>query len=329
MNTLFAGMAAIIFAATSCGPIDEDLSDCGADVAVEYRLRLVAEMDDEIDSKLTTPEERIVAEQLRTALGNVFSEHAHDIALSFFTSDSLVALSESHIMDAAQSHYSLYLPLAEYMHLALANTELCGNVSTEGAGRAPDMQLVQTLPTAARAAAADTVANHAAGLFTARRRMNITDRQAGPYLVTLYMANSAAALVVDTTGHDVGYIRVTAEGFAGSFAVRDSLYRPSARPYVVRSASTAIPPAARRTCNYMVCFPSAADVWTIKAYVPLADGTVTENVLTVPRPLRAGRLMIIKMKLADKGVLVPDTGEGIGVSVTLDWQEGGTYNPEL
>jgi hypothetical protein len=55
---------------------------------------------------------------------------------------------------------------------------------------------------------------------------------------------------------------------------------------------------------------------------------VTESVLGVRKPLRAGQLKIIRAKMYSNGALEPD-GTGVGVSVTLDWKEAGHHEVPL
>jgi hypothetical protein len=50
------------------------------------------------------------------------------------------------------------------------------------------------------------------------------------------------------------------------------------------------------------------------------DGTVTETVLDISEPLKAGDLKIIKGSLDDEGAVRPYDNT-VGVSVTLDWNE--------
>ena len=54
------------------------------------------------------------------------------------------------------------------------------------------------------------------------------------------------------------------------------------------------------------------------------DGTVTETVLDISEPLKAGDLKIIKGSLDDEGAVQPYDST-VGVSVTLDWNKGGNY----
>ena len=89
-------------------------------------------------------------------------------------------------------------------------------------------------------------------------------------------------------------------------------------------------------CFCSVNFPSrdatrAAEtpsLWQFKVYLTKTDGTVTETVLDISEPLKAGDLGIIKGELDDDGSVRPYDSR-VGVSVTLNWNEGGSYNPDL
>ena len=92
-------------------------------------------------------------------------------------------------------------------------------------------------------------------------------------------------------------------------------------------------------------------IWTINLFVNLADGTTTRNDIYIGQPLQAGHLKIIKGWLQGDGSFsptppIPPQGGGggfnpptppqpddsttvVGVAVMLNWQEGGTFNPNL
>ena len=124
---------------------------------------------------------------------------------------------------------------------------------------------------------------------------------------------------------------VLLSGCATDFNVLDSTYS-FAHPSVIE--------AERVTdqCFAMVSFPSRdflqsgagaplADggLWELRAYVQMPDGKITENVLSIRKPLKAGRLEIVKVYLHDDGSVEPDVEADVGVSVTLDWKDGGTH----
>ncbi len=88
-------------------------------------------------------------------------------------------------------------------------------------------------------------------------------------------------------------------------------------------------------------------VWTIELYVTLADGSTTRSDIYIGRPLEAGRLMIIKGWLTENGGFMatpphppyvppppvdpdqPADSTVVGVSVVLNWNNAGNYNPYL
>ena len=59
------------------------------------------------------------------------------------------------------------------------------------------------------------------------------------------------------------------------------------------------------------------------------DNTITETILSVPTPLKAGTLEIIRVQVgADGSVIVLDNPE-VGASVTLDWKNGTEHEIEM
>lgn len=319
-------MAAMLLVPTSCSVIDEDLSDCGVDNKIVYRLQLVTNVQTELAEHLSTEAEQPVASALKASLGNIFTEKAHDIDLSFYNTDDQRERHEQHIMDASSAEYVVYLPERDYRNLSVANISDAANVtlvSPEYGHRG--MVLEQMV--------ADTIDSHTTGMFTARKIIQVC-KCTESYDVDLYMANCCTALVVDTAGVYVKGVNVVAQDFASRFAVGDSIYSFD-NDVVIRSNEISIPKTLHRTCHYVVSFPSAdktrADAgayYRIKAYVTLADGTITENVMTVETPLSAGNLKIIKMRMKADGSLTPECHD-VGVSVTLDWKQGGVYEPDI
>lgn len=334
-NILYVLMAAII---SGCSLVDEDLSDCGTDYVLDYELTLVTnvstEIATELETTLSTDLELSAALALREYLKNIFTDYAHDVDLSFYdvVDDSLRLHHEEHIMDANQSSYTLYIPVRRYMHTALAN--LTGN---------PVIQVVDgdyCHREKLRQIARDTLSSHTTGLFSARQFMDIREGEDQHFDVRLYMANSATAILIDTTGSNIRDMKVFSTGFATEFSVRDSLYHFKSAP-VFRMDSL---PLSEKGgfCFASVHFPSrnpfdtkavidgedpfitenAEDaIWSLKAYVTMDDNTVTESILGVNEPLRAGQLKILKGIVLDNGAIQPDDPT-VGVSITLDWSNG-------
>lgn len=320
-------------AQASCDSIDDDLSDCGKDVRVEYTMELLTNMQTELVTELTTPPELLVAEQLRQALSSYFSDRAHDLDLSFFSTQGL-AHHESHIIDANEASYTIYLPARNYRHLGVANTTAGQNLTTSGSNELSAYTISQPV--------ADSIDSHSSGLFTARTNIDIENQSVKDqtFHVWLYMQNSAAALVLDPGTNQFRSIRACIAGTASSFAVNDSTYSfDSSRPVRMATLDTG---GSGLHCLYGKCFPSpdqpatragmTADennaCWQIHVYVTLTDGTVTESSLYIPTRLPAGQLRIVKGFLQSDGSVVPSRQE-VGVSVLLNWKQGNTYEPEI
>ena len=321
-NSLFTALVAATMLLSSCSIIDENLDDCGINNKIVYRLKLITNIQTELDQQLGSADERPVANALRQSLNGIFTDMAHDIDLSFYNTDNIREKHEQHIMNASQAEYVVYLPERDYRNLAVANITNATNVTLESDDNTPTtMKLLQQQ--------GDTIDSHTTGMFTARKTIEVCNCTES-FNVELYMANSCAALVVDTAGVGIRGMKVLTQDFATSFAVSDSTYAYQANPLI---RSVEVPTNGQPyTCHYAVSFPSrhtrSDGLFRIKAYVTLPDGTTTENIITVEQPLLAGYLKIIKMKMKPNGSLTP-LSQDVGVSVTLNWKQGGTYEPEI
>ena len=336
------GVICMLFMTTcflACNSIDDDLSDCPIDEVqyqMEYELKLVTNMTTELQTQLTTITELSVASALETHLENIFSDHAHDIDLTFYdtegTLDSLYHKRD--IIDANQTSYTLTLPMRKYMHLAVANIAKNTVVSLENIDHSNTSMLKQVEGTVSDGSPVRIIDSHTTGLFTARQPMEVLSGVSQTFNVRLFMANSAVALVLNPKGHDYTKLKVYATGFASQFDICDSVY-------VYPAESPLITAEKVETDNDLLCyctvnFPSrdaltrapASSLWQLKVYTTNVDGTVTETVLDIQEPLKAGELRIIKGSLDDEGAVRP-YDQTVGVSVTLDWNEGGIYNPDL
>lgn len=326
--------------AAGCSTIDDDLSDCGNTFELNYQLRLVTNMTTELQTQLTTMTELNVADSLRKHLENIFTDFAHDVDLSFYeTEGALMRLQhDQHIMDANQSSYTLTLPMRKYMHLAIANIADNEVVSLTGDEYSSSSTLQQAKGTLTNGK--EILPSHTTGLFTARQPMEVLSGVDQTFNVRLYMANSAAALVLDTKGQAFSDIKVYATGFANTFYVRDSTYVYSETPPLVIADRVATD--SKLLCFCSVNFPSRdampasvktraqgdTSLWQFKVYLTKTDGTITETILDIDEPLKAGDLKIIKGELDDEGAVRPYNST-VGVSVTLNWNNAGNYDTPL
>lgn len=320
-----------------CSIIDEDQSDCVETTKIEYDLTLVTNITTEIETKLNTLTDADIADELREHLKNIFTDFAHDVDLSFYDTkgDSIRLFHDEHIMNANQASYSLNLPMNNYMHLATAN--ILGNklVSLSDDEHCHPSRLQQIVR--------DTVDSHTTGLFTARQPMNVLAGVNQRFNVRLYMANCAAALVLDPRNlQQMDGVRVYSTGFATGFSICDSAFQYVQHPPIVRTAELIGGKSGQR-CYCSVNFPSRRAVgntrtvietlepfiakpgedarWEFRVYVPQPDGTITETILRIKEPLSAGQLKIIKCWIGEHGAVVTKNSE-VSTSVTLDWKEG-------
>ena len=333
----------------SCGLIDEDLSECGAEFSIDYELNLVTNVSTERRSILNEDGDIYVDDALRAYLAPVFTDFAHDVDLSFYdVSEPFDRLEHSNvIMDANQTSYTLYLPSRQYSHTAVANLLDNGSVTLEDSDHLNAGILRQHTVVDG---GTNVVSPHRTGLFTARLNMDVKANQDQNFDVNLYMVNAATALVLDVSeATTVKDIKVLADGFATEFKVADSTYVFGTESTVLTDdlpvkgctqrcfASVHFPSKDTRPEGSKAIFdaqdPFLADdaseaVWRWRAYVTIADGSVTETVLGISKPLLAGALKILKAKVYDTGI-VTTQDPTVGVSVTLDWQSAGQHEIEL
>ena len=320
--------------AAACSLIDEDMRDCEADTRIDYELRLVTNMTTELQTQLSQEADAEVAAALEACWKEIFSSRAHDVDLSFYdVAEPMERLHhERHVMDASQTSYTLYIPVRRYMHLAVANLEGSGNVRLEDDGQSTTASLRQQL--------ADTLDSQTKGIFTARLPMDIREGVDQEFDVRLYMANSSAAIVLDTLGSHVKDVRVYGVGFATEFDLADSVYHFPYTP-VIRSRKVEVGSVpGEPLCYTTVTFPSrmsreskadaSGALWQLRVYSTMPDGKTAESVVHVTSPLEAGMVKIIKGKIYGNGALVPEEGDpSVSVSVVLDWSPGMEHEIEL
>ena len=199
--------------------INEDLSVCANKFSITYVVKLVTNMTTELRNVLNQEADEPVARALYDHLKDIFTDHAHDVNLSFFLTetDSVLKHHEEHIINTNQESFTIELPVEKYMHLSLANIKeqkavdyVNGTLCHKAALSQHDgSQLPQC---------------HNTGLFTARLPMDVLEGQDQEFFVNLYMANSAVALVVDTLGSHAKDMKVFLDGMADGFLIADSAY---------------------------------------------------------------------------------------------------------
>lgn len=337
------------FLATGCALVDEDLSECPDDLVIDYEMRLVTNIQTEIGTALKLDADIPVATSLRNYLKNIFSDHAHDVDLSFYDVDDPMSVLEhfTDIIDANQASYTLHIPAREYMHLAVANIMENPQVYLHGSDLCHTSQLLQ------KDGSGDpkVIPPHTTGLFTARLPMDVLQNVSRTFDVDLYMANCATALVIDNTAEGTPAIKdfkAYTTGFASSFNIADSTYTFDSNPLVRADnipvegnaqslyATVQFPsrdPHPRTKVVIETTDPFISDnaeeaLWEWVVYITLEDGSVTENRLKFSQALRAGQLRVVRVRIGPDGTLSTDD-TSVGVSVTLDWNQGGSHEVPL
>lgn len=332
ISTFFCG-AALLF--TGCSLIDEDTSDCGANVRLHYRLRLVTNATAELESQLGEAEDAEVRQLLTEYLKDIVTDYGRDIDLSVY--DTVPPMARFTHMDGTMngSEWSIspYLPVRTFRHTAVANLQGNGSLALEGAETGEGARILQSVEDGA-------VRPQTGGLYTGRKDLSVLYGTRQEEEVLLYMANSATALVLDqSNAPSVVSVNVMVSGFATEFRVSDStyVYAPEGKDPLV--ATDVLATADGNTvCYASAHFPSHpaaqskassdAYLWKWIVHAKMVDGTTTESVLAVASELPNGYLKILKAKLLDNGVAA--TSEPlVGVSVTLDWRAGNEFEIEF
>lgn len=302
--------------------IDEDLSKCGVNYTVSYAVRQPVDLGAEVRAVLSAPAEQGVAADVEAALGGVFAGTVHDLDLPFYDGHAL-EYRQATVIDAARATMTFYMQKADYRHLPLGNVEGGEPLGVDGA----DSDLALTLGTAA----GDTIASHGRPVYSGRLDMPLADRDEA-YRADLYMVNSAVAVVLADAADGIGQVAGLVDGMASGFAVNDSTFSFD-RGQVTRMEGMLSPgyhTLYAVTMPSRDALPASADgdgLWQVKVYVDLG-GKITENVLHISEPLRAGRVKIIKGVIKDDGSITTESPE-VGVSVTLDWKPGGSHDVEI
>ena len=297
-----------------CSSIDDNLDGCGEQAQMDYELKLVTNVSTEVQTQLNAVTDLALVASLRDYLGGIFTDFAKDVNLSFYA-------------------------VGGNMGLLLDGVENC---------------MTATL----RQVAGDTIESHNTGIFTARQYMEMIEGIDQTFNVKLYMANCSAMLAVDPQGHDISRMQVFATGFATAFHIADSVYEytkpapmirtkrlePDENGYVgfvsvnFPSPEPSAPQPAQamdgstrsviETTDPFIAQPGEEVLWEFHIFLRQDDGTITKTVLGIKEPLRAGQFKIVKVRIGEKGQVEPESPT-VGVSVTLDWKPGGTYNPDL
>ena len=330
-----------------CSLIDDDLSVCGSDMSLELQMQLITNLDLELETVLSAETDIHTRAVLHDYFSNVFTDHAHDISIGFYSTQTEELVYTIHdTIDANQSTYTFYLPKNDYHAIALANLDENGVVSIADSANSRMARLV----TQSR----DTLPTQQTGLFAVSRDVTVIDTADQKIDLTLHMANSAVALAIDTGNVHALDMWAVLCNTADGLVLRDSLYTFSHPKTILMERITGSATVKgqrskvkeKRTMSATqesdttyhrifgcVSFPSPDEsdaygtYYQAKVYVMLSGGTITETVLNVHESLPAGCLKVLKLQLQESGEVVPLGSPEVGATVTLNWKEGNEYNP--
>ena len=329
-------LASVVLLALGHSCINEDLSDCGTEFKIHYEVKLENNLQTELDANLKSVEEKKLGNRLKEELSQVFTNKVRDFDLRFYVTDSSLLHQEKYLFDPPKDNLTktLYLPIMDYQHIAMANNVDEHNVSLEYGDRAEKTAWVQKVsPT-------DTLESYEHGLFSGRLKMEVKG-VSETFFVNMYMQNAAAAVVINPGTVKVDKVQGTISHLANGFMLRDSVY--FYHDNTVIRAKELKETGSNLRCLYGVGLPSRdfsyvratevdedseGDIWLFRVQVVLADGKVVPSILRVKSPLKAGHLKLILVNLNEDGGMTTVSSE-VGASADLEWRPGGEFNPEL
>lgn len=318
---VFVLLAALL---PGCSLVDEDNTDCVSTLEVDCQLRLVTNIEAELQSRLGAPSQQEVRDLLHGYLDGCFAGTASDIRLSFFDArDAALPLSleREDQFSGSDQVYRLDLPVSEYRNLSIANLRAeGGSVALKKGDQAAAACLEQGVTEGFSQP-------HGTALFAGRKDLVVPYGVSLRQEVPLYMTNCASALVVDVSGagEAVSGLSVVVDGMATGFSLSDSSYVYD--PAALMKTRELVTVDGNTHCFASIHFPSRPAVkageslWCWKAYATMPDGTINESILQLSEPLGPGQLKVLTARLTDTGVVLTEDTR-VTVSITLDWGAG-------
>lgn len=318
-------MCAATLGFSSC--IDENLDDCvpvdyTTHHTVHYTVRLNTDIEEQIDTTLTTDEEKEIGALLLEKLNPVFNPTMSDVDLTFFdkstdaqgNTQSSLYEHDTKQVDASETTIGIDLPSGTYTSIAIANTSQDPLVSITDTTNLSKIGIRQET--------GETVGSQSAGIYTGRVDINTAD-SISQYENVLSMANSAVAVIINHKGVDVGSVEGYVRGTATGYSAADGTYTyDNSAPVATNVIET-----ETQTCLYAVCFPTQ-DPLTVSVFIEIGDEILRVD-LTSDHPLQPGELQILKLNISDEGGDVEVEAVTVGVSLTLTWKKGGDHDIDL
>ena len=315
----------------SCSLIDDDLSDCETTFSLTYELRVVSNINLQLSEQLQTGAGSRTLATLNNYFSPIMQPTASEVRLGFFPTDGGAPVYYTRHTQGLRTAFSLSIPADNYRHVAVIGQE-DPSIFLRDTTEVRTERLSQFLN--------DTVDSHNHAALAGTLDMNVANNANQDWEIDLYPADASVAVVMKKNPK-VTRIRVFLADLATSFTPNDSTWHWEHNSLVRTDAVDITGTDSVAYCG--VAFPSRMEapgtidpdvaaakgaVWRVVILSELPNGTTTRSVLYMAKPLKAGDIRVIRIRVNDDGG-VSTSDSNVGASVTLDWKKGGEYNPEI
>lgn len=318
---------------SSCSVIDDDLSQCANTYSIDYNLHVVTNIDMQINTQLNMETDLNARNFLSNYYQQLLQPAVSNVDLGFYdanTGDMRRAYYRQ--MTGTTANFAIELPATNYRHLASV-----GHTAGQSEVHLADTDLVTSSKLIQEQG--DTIYGHQLPILTGRLDMNVLGNVEQSFNVNLYPADANVALIA-TVKNGVRDVRVFLTDLANSFTINDSTWQFNVNPMI---RTLRVPVTNTTDSAYLVTvFPSRpsatradgddaaaqGSVWRAIVMAQLSDGSVTRSVLYVRTPLKAGDVRVLRITVDANGAAITKAAD-VGASVTLNWNKGGEYNPDI
>ena len=315
----------------SCSLIDDDRSDCENSFSINYQLKVVSNINLQLSEQLQTSTGSQTLATLNSYLSPILQPTTSAVHLSFFPTDGSDPIHFDRETQGLRTAFSLSIPADNYRHVAVIGQE-DPSIFLRDTTEARTERLSQFLN--------DTVDSHNHAALAGTLDMNVANNANQDWEIDLYPADASVAVVMKKNPK-VTRTRVFLADLATSFTPNDSTWHWEHNSLVRTDAVDITGTDSVAYCG--VAFPSRMEapgtidpdvaaakgaVWRVVILSELPNGTTTRSVLYMAKPLKAGDIRVIRIRVNDDGG-VSTSDSNVGASVTLDWKSGGEYNPDI
>ncbi|MDD5861895.1 MAG: FimB/Mfa2 family fimbrial subunit [Prevotella sp.] len=310
--------------------IDDDTTGCNETYDISYQLHAVINTNYQITEQMPDDGDATLRESLTDLLNPLLHPTSYSTQLLFVNAADGSFESSAQTIEGDEKVLALTLCPGSYRHLAVSGTDKVAAllVDTTNINK---MGVVQP--------SGDTIIAQQQPLLSARQDITITGNSNEDIHVRLYPANAAVA-VVATQPETIKDVQMFITDLASSFTINDSTYHFEEDALLRTSVSDG--PKEHEKIYHALTFPSRdvasrangdaartdGTIWRVIVLATCSDNSVTRSVLSVQRPLKAGDVRVIRISIANNGAVTTSTA-GVGASVTLDWNKGGEYHPNI